>query len=147
MENYLSELFERELLKLKDEINNFKDEENIWRIADGVTNPAGTLVLNLLGNLNYTVGTLIGGTGYVRNREQEFSLKDVPREKLVADIENTIEVVKTSLAGINESKLGGTYPLEFWGQKSTVFYLTGFYGHFSYHLGQVNYLRRILEAM
>jgi hypothetical protein len=146
MENYLSELFERDLLKLKDEINNFKDEENIWRIADGVTNPAGTLVLHLLGNLNYTVGTLIGGTGYVRNRDEEFSLKGVPREKLVADIESTIEVVKTSLAGINQSRLEDTYQREFLGQKSTAYYLTSFFGHFSYHLGQVNYLRRILEA-
>jgi len=147
MENYLSELFERELLKLKDEINNFKDEENIWRIVDGITNPAGTLVLHLLGNLNYTIGTLIGGTGYVRNRDQEFSLKDVPRKKLIADIESTIEVVKTSLAGIEQTKLEETYPLEFWGQKSTGWYLTMFYGHFNYHLGQVNYLRRILEAV
>ncbi len=145
MENYLSELFERDLLKLKDEINNFKDENNSWRAADGITNPAGTLVLHLLGNLNYTIGTLIGGTGYLRNREQEFSLKGVPREKLVADIESTIEVFKTSLAGINQSKLDETYPLEkIWGQKSTAFYLTSFFGHFSYHLGQVNYLRRIL---
>jgi hypothetical protein len=147
MENYLSELFERDLLKLRDEINNFKNEENIWRVADGVTNPAGTLVLHLLGNLNYTVGTLIGGTGYVRNRDEEFSLKGVPREKLVADIESTIEVVKTSLTGISQSRLAEIYPLEFWGQKSAAFYLTGFFGHFSYHLGQVNYLRRILEAV
>lgn len=147
MENYLSELFERELLKLRDEINNFKDEENIWRTANGITNPAGTLVLHLLGNLNYTIGTIIGGTSYVRNREQEFSLKGVPREKLVADIDGTIEVIKASLAGISQSKLEQTYPLEIWGQKSTSFYLTSFYGHFTYHLGQVNYLRRILEAV
>jgi len=146
MENYLAELFERELVKLRDEVNNFKNEENIWRTADGITNPAGTLVLHLLGNLNYTIGTLIGGTNYVRNREQEFSLKDIPREKLVAGIESTIEVVKTSLQLINQSKLEEIYPIEFWGQKSTAFYLTGFYGHFNYHLGQVNYLRRILEA-
>jgi len=146
MENYLSELFERELLKLRDEINNFKTEENIWRKAEGITNPAGTLVLHLLGNLNYTVGTLVGGTGYVRNREEEFSLTGVSREKLVSDIDSTIEVVKSSLAGITQSKLDETYALDFWGQKSTAFYLTGFYGHFTYHLGQINYLRRILEA-
>ncbi|MFI5136907.1 MAG: DUF1572 family protein [Sphingobacteriales bacterium] len=146
MENYLAELYERELLKLRDEIDNFKTEENIWRKAEGITNPAGTLVLHLLGNLNYTIGTQIGGTGYVRNREQEFSLTGVSREKLVADIESTIEVVKTSLTGISQSKLDETYPLEMFGQKSTAWYLTTFYGHFTYHLGQINYLRRILEA-
>jgi hypothetical protein len=146
MENYLSELYERELLKLKDEINNFKNEENIWCKADGITNPAGTLVLHLLGNLQFTIGAIIGGTGYVRHREQEFSLTGVSREKLITDIENTIEMVKSSLAGIRQSKLEETYPLEMFGQKSTAFYLTSFYGHFNYHLGQVNYLRRILEA-
>jgi hypothetical protein len=146
MDNYLAELFERDLLKLRDEIKNFKEEGNIWRTTDGITNSAGTLVLHLLGNVNYTVGSLIGGTGYVRNREQEFSLTGVPREKLIADIESTAEVAKTSLTGISRAKLEERYPLEMMGQKSTAAYLTFFYGHFSYHLGQINYLRRILES-
>lgn len=146
MENYLANLYERELTKLRDEINNFKDEANIWRAAPGITNTAGTLVLHIIGNLNFTIGTQIGGTGYVRNREQEFSLRDVPREKLVADIESTIEVIKTSLTGISQAKLDETYILQMAGQHSTAWYMTFFYGHFTYHLGQVNYLRRILEA-
>jgi hypothetical protein len=145
MENYLAELYVRDLLKLRDEINNFKNEENIWRKTDGISNPAGTLVLHLLGNLNYTIGSIMGGTGYLRNREQEFSLTDVPRETLIEDIDKTIEVVKKSLAGITQSKLEETYPLQMFGDRSTVFYLVSFYGHFNYHLGQVNYLRRILE--
>src|ERR1700676_4102835 len=145
MENYLAELYQQDLLKLKDEIEKFKDEANIWKNTDGVINPAGTLVLHLLGNLNYTIGTIIGKTGYVRNREQEFSLKDVPQKKLIADIESTIAVVKTSLHGISQAKLEETYPLEMRGQKSTAFSLTFFLTHFNYHLGQVNYLRRILE--
>ncbi|MDB4901132.1 MAG: hypothetical protein JWQ63_413 [Mucilaginibacter sp.] len=145
MENYLAELYEQDLLKLKDEIEKFKDESNIWKNTDGVINPAGTLILHLLGNLNYTIGSIIGKTGYVRNREQEFSLKNVPREKLIADIENTIALVKTSLQGISQEKLEETYPLEMRGQKSTAFYLTFFLAHFNYHLGQINYLRRVLE--
>jgi hypothetical protein len=146
MDNYLTELFEQDLLKLKAEIASFKNEENIWRKADGITNTAGTLVLHLVGNLNYVIGTIIGGTGYVRNREQEFSLTGVSREKLIADIEGTVEVIKTSLATINPARLEETYALEMFGKKSTAYYLTRFYGHFNYHLGQVNYLRRILES-
>ncbi len=145
MENYFIELFERDLLKLKAEIANFKDESNIWRKADGISNPAGTLVLHLLGNVNYTIGALLGGNGYVRNREEEFSLTGVPREKLIADIESTIEAVKKGLQNVDSEKLNETYPLEIVGQKSTVYYLTFFYGHFNYHLGQINYLRRVLE--
>jgi hypothetical protein len=145
MENYLIELFERDLLKLKAEIVNFKDESNIWRKADGISNSAGTLVLHLLGNVNYTVGALLGGNGYVRNREQEFSLTNVPREKLIADIESAIDAVKKGLQNVDQAKLDETYPLEIVGQKNTAYYLTFFYGHLNYHLGQINYLRRILE--
>jgi hypothetical protein len=146
MENYLGELIARDLLRLKDELVKFNAEENIWGTIDGVTNPAGTLVLHLLGNFNYTIGALIGGTGYVRQRDLEFSSRDIPREKLIADIEATVEVVKNSLRGIEPSKLEETYPLEMAGKNTTAFYLTFFYGHLNYHLGQVNYLRRILEA-
>ncbi|WP_295677219.1 DUF1572 family protein [uncultured Mucilaginibacter sp.] len=146
MDNFFAELFERELLKLKDELNKFKDENNIWQATDGITNTAGTLTLHLLGNLNFTIGTQLGGTGYVRNREQEFSLTGVSREKLVADIEKTIEVIRFSFETVNQAKLDETYTLEMIGQHSTGWYLTFFYGHFTYHLGQINYLRRILEA-
>ena len=147
MENYFAELFDRDLKKLKEEIRNFRDEDNIWRREDGISNTAGTLVLHLIGSLNYTIGALIGKTGYVRDRVHEFSATDIPQETLVANIENLIEVVKTSLAGLDQQKLDEQYPLEFLGQKSTAFYLSNFYGHFNYHLGQINYLRRILEDL
>jgi hypothetical protein len=146
MENYLAELYERDLLKLRDEIKYFKADYNIWRKTDGISNSAGTLVLHLTGSLNFSIGTKIGNTGYVRNREPEFSATDVPREELIAGIDNLIEVVKTSLQGINQQKLDETYPLEVFGQKSTAWYLTFFHGHLNYHLGQVNYLRRMLEG-
>jgi hypothetical protein len=146
MENYLAELYERDLLRLKDEIKNFKDDYNIWRKMDGISNSAGTLVLHLTGNLNFCIGTKIGGTGYVRNREHEFSATDVPRLELIAGIENLIEVVKTSLKDISQQRLEEIYPLEFYGQKSTAYYLAVFHAHLNYHLGQINYLRRMLES-
>jgi hypothetical protein len=146
MDNYLSNLFERDLLKLRDELNNFKNEENIWKTADGITNSAGTLTLHLLGNLNFAIGTQLGGTGYVRNREHEFSATGIPREKLASDIEALIPVIKNTLPSVTDEQLAATYPLEFYGPNSTAFYLAHFYGHFNYHLGQINYLRRILEA-
>lgn len=146
MENYFAELYERDLLKLRDEIKNFKDEGNIWRATDGVTNSAGTLTLHLIGNLSFTIGAKIGNTGYVRDREREFSATGIAQAEMIADIENLIGIVKTSLNGITQQQLDAIYPLEMVGQKSTAWYLTFFYGHFTYHLGQINYLRRILEA-
>ncbi|MEO6978246.1 MAG: DUF1572 family protein [Mucilaginibacter sp.] len=146
MENYFAELYERDLLKLHDEIKNFKDDYNLWRTMDGVSNSAGTLVLHLTGNLNFCIGTTLGNTGYVRNRELEFSAKDVPRGELIAGIDGAIEIVKTILPGLTQQQLEAIYPLEFFGQKSTAWYLTTLYGHLTYHLGQVNYLRRVLEG-
>ncbi len=147
MENYFSELYLRDILKLRDEIAAFKDEDNIWRQMDGISNSAGTLTLHLVGNLNYTIGAMLGKTGYVRNRVEEFSLTGVPQTKLIADIELLAEVVKESLKDISQQKLDEQYPLDFFGQKSTAFYMLQFYGHLTYHLGQINYLRRILEAV
>jgi len=146
MENYFAELYERDLLKLRDEIKNFKDDYNLWRTKDGISNSAGTLALHLTGSLSFTIGNLIGNTGYVRDRVREFSATDIPREELVAGIENLIEVVKAALTGITREQLDTTYPLEPFGQKSTAWYLTFFYGHLTYHLGQIDYLRRILEG-
>jgi hypothetical protein len=146
MNTDLTELFERDLLKLKSELSSFKNEENIWLKADGISNSAGTLTLHLVGNLNYYIGTQLGDTGYVRNREQEFSLTGVPQKKLVASIKDLIDVIKAALPGLTPEQLEAIYPQEFYGHKSTAFYLMHFYGHLNYHLGQVNYLRRVLEA-
>lgn len=146
MENYLAELFERDLLKLRDEVKKFRDEDNIWRKEDGISNTAGTLVVHLVGNLNYTIGELIGHNGYTRDRVKEFTAIDVPREELITAIEKLTTVVKNSLENITHQQLDEIYPLNGYGQKSTAFYLSHFYGHLNYHLGQVNYLRRILEG-
>ncbi|MDP9076085.1 MAG: DUF1572 domain-containing protein [Bacteroidota bacterium] len=145
MEDYFAEFYERDLLKLRDEVKNFRDEYNLWRTKEGVSNSAGTLVLHLLGNLNFGIGTQIAKNGYVRDREYEFSATDVPREELIAGINNLIEVVKSALTGISREKLDEIYPQDKFGQKSTAYYLTLFHGHLNYHLGQINYLRRILE--
>ena len=146
MENFLAELYERDLLKLRDEVKNFKDDYNLWRKPDGISNSAGTLVLHLMGNLNFCIGAKIGNTGYVRNREHEFSATDVPRQELIDGITKVIEVIRATLGNISPQKLEETYPLEVHGQHSTAYYLSYFHGHLNYHLGQVNYLRRILEA-
>jgi len=146
MENYFAELFERDLLRLIDELKKFKDEDNLWRKEGDISNTAGTLVVHLTGSLNYSIGELIGHSGYVRDRDKEFTAIDVPRKQLIAGLEQLVPVVKTSLTGLTQQQLDTTYPVDKFGIKSTAFYLAHFYGHLNYHLGQVNYLRRILEG-
>ena len=145
MNNFLAEIFERDILKLKEELNSFKDEANIWKTVDGVSNSAGNLALHLIGNLNHFIGATLGHTGYLRERDKEFSTKNTPRAELIANIDKLMPTVNQILSGLNEEQLEAIFPFEVFGKRSTAFYLTHFYGHLTYHLGQINYLRRFLE--
>jgi len=128
MINSITELFERDLLKLRDELNNFKNEENLWRKADGITNTAGNLALHLIGNLNYHVGALLGNTGYVRNREQEFTLTGVAREKMLTDIEDLIKVLKIAIRPLLHCNWKQNTRLNFMAQKARNFTFCTFTG-------------------
>ncbi len=65
----LSEFFERDIIKLKEEIVLYKDETNLWKVENKISNSAGNLCLHLIGNLNHFIGATVGNTGYVRQRE------------------------------------------------------------------------------
>lgn len=142
----LTEIFERDLQKLETEISLYKDEDNLWLVKPGISNSAGNLCLHLLGNLNHFIGATLGHTGYVRHREDEFSLKNIPRQDLVINIGNCKLIVKESLANLPEADLQKDFPLEVFGKKtSTEFMLVHLAAHLSYHLGQINYHRRLLD--
>lgn len=143
----LQSLFERDLLKLQSEIELYQDEKKLWYIKKNISNSAGNLCLHLIGNLNAFIGAELGKTGYVRNRELEFSLKDVPRRELVERIEAVRQVVKHSLSKITTNQLEAEYPLiVFKDRLSTGMFLTHLATHLNYHLGQINYHRRLLDA-
>lgn len=147
LQQSLSLIFTRDLTKLKDELNAYTNEADLWKLADGISNSAGNLTLHLIGNLNHFMGATLGNTGYVRNRDAEFALKDVPREKLLADIDAVIAVVNTTLAQLPDEDLVKEFPLEVGGKRfPTGTFLLHLYGHLTYHLGQINYHRRLLTT-
>ena len=78
MTESLKSLYNRDLNKLKFEIESYKDERSIWAVDKTISNSAGNLCLHLVGNLNAYIGAELGKTSYVRNRDLEFSLKDIP---------------------------------------------------------------------
>ena len=92
----LNELFERDLQKLKTEINLYKDEDNLWVIKEGISNSAGNLCLHLIGNLNHFIGATLGNSGYVRHRDDEFNLKNIPRQDLIINIDNCMLIVNNT---------------------------------------------------
>ena len=139
-------LFNRDLNKLKSEIEAYTCESNIWMVESDISNSAGNLCLHLIGNLNAYIGATLGGTGYVRHREQEFSLKNVPQKELIGMIEKTRLVVNESLDKVSQVQLDTEYPMLVLKEKtSTEYFLVHLATHLGYHLGQVNYHRRLLD--
>lgn len=142
----IKSLFIRDLNKLKLEIEAYQTEEVIWKIDKNIANSAGNLALHLVGNLSHFVGAILGNSGYIRNRELEFSLKDVPRAELIQQIEKVTETVTLTLENISAEELEKDFPGDPLGYKMTTgYFLIHLFGHLSYHLGQINYHRRMLD--
>ena len=141
----ITTLCENDLTKLANEISLFKDEKSLWETKEGITNSAGTLTLHLLGNLNHFIGKTLGGADYVRNRDEEFSLRNVPQAKLISDINEVKESIKHSLSNLSPEDLQKDFPIKMRDEvHSTQIMLVYLLAHFNYHLGQVNYLRRMM---
>lgn len=137
----------RELGSFSRELDLFRDERLIWAAAPGVSNCAGTLALHVCGNLQYYVGAVLGGTGYVRNRDLEFSARGVSRAALSAELQRTVHVVDTVLSALPGQGLSAEYPDVLGGIRvPTGLFLLHLCTHTAHHLGQVGYLRRILTG-
>lgn len=139
-------LFSRDLTRLRKEIELYNNENNLWKIEKNIANSAGNLCLHLVGNLNTYIGKEFGKTGYVRDRDSEFSLKNLPRTELLEMIDATLLVVKQSLDKLDETDLKKEYPVLVFEEKtSTDYMLIHLATHLAYHLGQINYHRRLLD--
>jgi uncharacterized damage-inducible protein DinB len=143
----LRQLFARDLRRLEQEITLYHDEARIWQVEKSIANSAGNLTLHLVGNLNTYIGAELGGVAYTRNRDQEFSLKGVPRAQLLRQLAETREAVGKGLGGLTDETLRNEYPLLVLESKtSTEYFLVHLATHLAYHLGQVNYHRRLLDG-
>jgi hypothetical protein len=142
----LKTLLDRNLAQLRLEVESYQNESNLWKIQAGIANPAGNLCLHLVGNLNAFIGAVFGDTGYVRDREAEFSRRKVSRATLLAMIDQTRGMLPQALDRISPAQLEATYPLKVFHQEtSTEYMLVHLTAHLAYHLGQVNYHRRLLD--
>lgn len=139
----LNSLYQRDLNRL---LKNLQDtpEDQLWEAPEGVTNSCGVLVQHLVGNLAHFIGQGLGKTGYQRDRDREFTVTNTPKKELM----QSVEELKRSLNGIFESLSGEQikqeYPMEIPFKATTRGFLIHLYGHLNYHLGQINYVRRIL---
>lgn len=141
----IKSLFNRDLNKLKTEIESYQDESKIWAIDKNISNSGGNLCLHLIGNINTYIGAELGKTDYVRDRPLEFSLKNIPKSELIRKIEDTITVVNNTLDILTEADLEAIYPqIIFEKEMTTGFFLVHLSTHLGYHLGQINYHRRLI---
>ncbi|KXK02818.1 MAG: DinB superfamily protein [Acidobacteria bacterium OLB17] len=139
----LVKIYDRDLAKLREEIESYPSEAAVWAKYGELPNSGGTLCLHLCGNLRHFIGAILGGTGYVRDRDAEFALRDVPRNELYAAIDETRDVVTRTLTALSDDDLSRTFPLEALGYPMTTeFFLVHLAAHLSYHMGQINYHRR-----
>ncbi|NNF32460.1 MAG: DUF1572 family protein [Saprospiraceae bacterium] len=146
MTSSLTRLFERDLDKLIKEVSAYQSESNMWITDKEIRNSGGNLAIHLCGNLQHFIGGVLGNTGYIRNRDFEFHGKDVPRDAVLEEIGRTKSTVLDVLHNIEEQVLQEAYPLEVFGfQMTTEFFLIHLSGHLNYHLGQINYHRRLLD--
>lgn len=142
----LLEIFERDLGKLKEEISLYAPENKLWKVDRQISNSGGNLALHLIGNLNHFIGATLGNTGYIRERDKEFSEKDVPAQQLLQAIDATIIIVRDTLNNMAPEDFEKIFPLEKHGQVvKTDFMLLHLLAHLEYHLGQINYHRRLVE--
>ncbi|MEZ0483461.1 DinB family protein [Fibrella aquatica] len=143
----LTTLFIRDLNRVKTELTQYQDEKQIWAVPPGITNSAGNLCLHLIGNLNTYIGGELGQSGYVRQRELEFSLRDIPRAVMLAQLNEALSMVAQTLLNFDEARLEEDYPVLVFEEKmSTGFFLVHLATHLAYHLGQINYHRRLVEG-
>ncbi|MFD0999911.1 DinB family protein [Ohtaekwangia kribbensis] len=143
----LKTIFNRDITKLRTEIASYKQEANLWKIEKDIANPAGNLCLHLVGNLNTYIGAILGNSGYIRNRDLEFSARDIPKEELLRKIDETIKVVERVLDTLTPDQLKEEYPQLVLAEKTTTeFFLVHLATHLTYHLGQVNYHRRLIDS-
>ena len=142
----LKVLFDRDLNRLKKEISSYQNENILWHFEKGIANSAGNLCLHLIGNLNTYIGLEIGKIDYERQRDFEFSAKGISKEELIQQIEDTKTRVAIALDKLTDEQLENEYPiLVFESKTSTEYLLVHLTTHLTYHLGQINYHRRLLD--
>ena len=141
----LARQFRTDISRLQQQIAAFPDEASLWRRLPGILNPAGNLALHLEGNLREYIGRQLGGIAYTRNRPLEFSAGGISRSELGSRILDLSERIPAVIEGLSLEQMEHEYPeVVLAGPLSTSEFLIHLYGHLNWHLGQVDYLRRIL---
>ncbi len=143
----LSELFRRDLTRLAQELEAFPDDRSLWRTVPGISNCAGNLMLHLEVNLRDYIGAKLGGVPFYRDRAREFGDKNVPYDELVSRIKTLVPLIPDVITQLPDAQWDATFPEPIWGApRVTRLLVLHLAVHLNYHMGQIDYLRRMLTA-
>lgn len=143
----LAALYYRDLTRLIQELTAFEDEAAVWSRTGGVSNSVGNLALHLEGNLREYIGRQLGGISFSRKRDLEFSTTGVPVQELISRVTEVRDLVPRIISALDAAILEAEYPEKVLGAPmSTRQFLLHLFGHFNYHLGQIDYLRRVVTG-
>jgi hypothetical protein len=137
----------RDVAALERELELYPDDSSVWKSVTGLPNSAGNLILHLSGSLQYFFGALLGNTGYLRNREAEFSKRDVPRHELRKELAAARQGVLAGFEQLTPERLEQPFPARITDTDlSTRLTILQFVTHVAYHLGQLDYHRRMVTG-
>lgn len=143
IQSAISDILLRDISKIQEEVSSYSDEQAMWQVWDGISNSAGNLALHVAGNLQHFIGATLGNSGYIRQRELEFSQKNVPANEVVQELEKAKEAVRTTLQNLPDEVLQMPFPIVVFREgMTTMEFLLHLVTHTNYHLGQINYHRR-----
>ena len=147
MRDALRTLLLRDLETFRREVELYPDDAALWKTLPGLSNPGGNLALHAAGNLLHFIGAILGGSGYVRDRDAEFNRRSGTRTEVAGELNRALDVVGPVLGGLTDTDLSQPFP-EFVGGRRFITgdFLLHLSTHLAFHLGQIGYLRRALTG-
>jgi Protein of unknown function (DUF1572) len=143
----LKVLYLREITTLERELDLYPDDASVWEELPGLPNPGGNLILHLAGSLQHFFGASLGNAGYQRNREAEFTKRNVSRSDLKQELSRAKFGVIAAFENLTEDRLTEVFPVQFADAPFSIrLTLLQFLGHLAYHLGQIDYHRRMVTG-
>ena len=117
-------------------------DEQFWRKPFPFGNSFGHLVLHLTGNLNYYIGAQIARTGYVRDRQREFTeTRHLPKEEVLDKFDQAIEMVRRTIGVQSPEDWSANYQAVGAGNAADRFHMVlQCAAHLDHHVGQMIYL-------